>query len=71
MTVHTGSRVISKIGMRPEHVHNNAPPPTITPPMMTAATFHLKEGKSRFIIGNFIIRNRIFHKSKGLETKKV
>ena len=39
--------------------------------MMTAATFHLKEGKNRFIIGNFIIRKSIFHKSKGLETKKV
>ena len=27
MTVHTGSRVISKIGMRPEHVHKQCPSP--------------------------------------------
>ena len=39
---------------------NKAPPPTITPPIMTAIIFDLYEGKIRFINGNFIIVKKYF-----------
>ena len=46
-------------------------PPTTTPQIIIAATFHLYEGKNLFINDNFFIGNSIFHKSRGFIFKKV